>query len=428
MRKTVLYTSNAGLSLVEILVAVFLLGVAAVAMVGLTSLGTRLSIESERQTVAQAVVNEKIEFVRSLTYEDVGYADAAGDEPDGVLTRQETARRNQQDYGLDVLIEIIDDAGNQSLPSGGLNEFNADYKRVTIEASWVSAGGNERSVAATTLVSAGGNFDTCTPGAFSCPGGEACPANGVCPSANADSTCPSEGYFCGGVSSQPIYLTNQQQLFVYDNDQAQSIGNYTGLTGGVEMVDVAIDSSGQLYGIADFENDPNAPTKLYSVNKANAAVTFIADVDTQFNHFYTSAGFLSDGRLAIGGPNRIRLLTLTNGTVTDNTIVDLANATGSVQFSGDLVERNGSVWFTGYTSSTSGDLCFEADIITGTTTQLSLLPVGSSKTALGAVCETSACDTVRIFTRSGITKWVDAGTCQSYPGEAIGTTWTGAAR
>lgn len=416
-----------GFSLIELVVGIFFLGIVTIAIVGLTTLGTRLAVESERQTVAQALVNEQIEYTRSLPYEEVGFTDASGDEPDGLLIRVQTVTRNQQSYGVTFAIELLDDEGNALLPSGGLQEPNADYKRVRVEASWTTSGGNIRSVAVDTLVAPGGNILSCTPGVASCVGGTTCPANGVCPNPEPNPVCPSEAYFCDGSNSQVTYATTDQYLYVYDNGTADLIGQYTGLSEGEAMMDLAIDSTGQLYGITDNSSNLNWPTKLYLISKSTAAVTYVADIDSTFVHVYTAADFLSDGRLAVGGPNRIKFVTLSGGAVTNVSEISLTGTASPVQFSGDLVERAGKLWFIGHTSVASGDLCFETTVTTGATSQVSLLPVGSSNTVLGAACEDTTCDDVRVFMRSGITKPVDAATCSSYPGDYPGTLlWRGA--
>lgn len=107
-----------GFTLIEVLIAVFLLAVGAIAITGLITLGTRLAFESQRQVVAQALVNEKIEHIRSLKYDDVGYSNAAGNEPNGVLTRQETVTRNQQPYDVTTTVELIDNPDNNSSSEG----------------------------------------------------------------------------------------------------------------------------------------------------------------------------------------------------------------------------------------------------------------------------------------------------------------------
>ncbi|MEX0650132.1 MAG: hypothetical protein WD200_03960 [Candidatus Andersenbacteria bacterium] len=198
--------AQGGFTFVEVIVATFILGITTVGIMGLATLGVRYSFENERQNVAQALVNQQLETARSLPYEGVGYVDAVGREPDGVLQRAETISRNQQSYELTLVVELVDDPDNGLLPAGILDENNADYKEVTAHAAWTSAGGVGRSVHATTILSKGSNV--CIPGTpNACPGTQipdegscipntSCPASGVCPPVQAEPFCPPGAAAC----------------------------------------------------------------------------------------------------------------------------------------------------------------------------------------------------------------------------------------
>ncbi|MEX1112512.1 MAG: Dickkopf N-terminal cysteine-rich domain-containing protein [Candidatus Andersenbacteria bacterium] len=184
-------SSQSGFTFVEVIVATFVLGVVTVGIMGLATLGIRYSFENERQNVAQALVNQQMEVARSLRYDDVGYLDAVGREPDGAFERLATLSRNQQAYDLTLVVELVDDPANGQLPAGTIDESTADYKQVTAHAAWASAGGGTRTVSATTIISKGSIL--CTPGApGACLGGAPigdgvaipnidCPSSGVCP-------------------------------------------------------------------------------------------------------------------------------------------------------------------------------------------------------------------------------------------------------
>lgn len=201
--------SKSGFALTEVLVALFVLGVSTVAVTGLAVLSTRTSFNAERQTVALAIANEKVEHVRSLPYEDVGYKDATGNEADGILDRRHDVQRNQQKYTVDTRIELVDDPANGILPEISLNEETADYKRVTIKVGWDAIGGsNNQNVSVVSLVSKESGTDKCTPGdPDGCPGTgspgegacvpkEPCPDSGVCPAPKAKPYCPPGAQYC----------------------------------------------------------------------------------------------------------------------------------------------------------------------------------------------------------------------------------------
>lgn len=137
----------------EILVAVFILGMLTIAIVGLATLGTRTAFEAERQTVAQGLVNQHVERIRVLGYDQVGYTSPQAGEPDGVLLRSETRAQNSQQYTVATTISLIDDPLNGAqLP---LTESSADYKKVEIKVTWQPAGSTLRDVYVVTYVARG---------------------------------------------------------------------------------------------------------------------------------------------------------------------------------------------------------------------------------------------------------------------------------
>ncbi len=206
-----------GFTSIEILAAIFLLGVSTIAITGLATLGSRFSFEGERQTVATGIVTERVEYVRSLSYADVGFTDAEPGEPDGKLLREENIVKNQQTYNVTIDVELVDDPINGELPEGTLDEDSADYKKVTVKGGWTTASFNDREVTVVTYVSSLGALGSATEGTLCTPGelnacpdyaavGEgacaphttACPASGVCPGSDPSQEpfCPPGAQFC----------------------------------------------------------------------------------------------------------------------------------------------------------------------------------------------------------------------------------------
>lgn len=225
-------SSQFGFGLIEVLISTFLLAIAAIAVTGLITLGTRFSVETERQNVAQALINEQIEYIRAIDYERVGYVDAMGQEPDGVLVRQQTLIRNDQSYNMTIDITLADDPNNGSIDVAGLNESTADYKEIILTTSWESAGGNVRQVAVTTIVAPAGSLTSCTPGTVTCPGGAVCPLNGLCQKTAPVAYCPIDAYFCqsassGNFSANPSYNV-RSGVDVYPDTTTQVEAVYTG--------------------------------------------------------------------------------------------------------------------------------------------------------------------------------------------------------
>src|SRR5688572_21056072 len=98
-----------GQTLIEVLVAVVVIVLLVGGVTGLSVLTTRLSVQSERHTVALGIVNTAIESARTLPFADVGLSDAQSGEALGILARAETVNQNNQTYTLTRSIQYFDD-------------------------------------------------------------------------------------------------------------------------------------------------------------------------------------------------------------------------------------------------------------------------------------------------------------------------------
>ncbi len=199
-----------GLALTELLIATFLLGTATVAITGLAVIGSRTSVEGERQNVGLGLANDEMEKIRLLGYDNVGYSAPYGGEPDGKIERSGNLNQNQQPYTVERKVELVDDPANGILRQGALNETTADYKKVTVIISWNAATGTPRNVSTTSYISKDA-LQRCVPGEYTCRGpdtsqeivgacipNEPCPDSGVCPDTVADNVadCPPGAQFC----------------------------------------------------------------------------------------------------------------------------------------------------------------------------------------------------------------------------------------
>ena len=124
-------TSNyeSGAALTEVLAAIFVLALLAVATFSIATLGIRTAIVTEYRSVAQGIATAEIEKVNQLAYDDVGLDN--GTVPDGVLTPSEQVTQNGQTYDVARAVTLVDDPQNGAV-SGTLDEDSADYKQVTI--------------------------------------------------------------------------------------------------------------------------------------------------------------------------------------------------------------------------------------------------------------------------------------------------------
>lgn len=171
-----------GFTLIEVLVAVFVLATVIVGLTGLGMIVTRTAVESERRNVAQGIANEEMEVARSYSYDQLEN-----------LEGKKTVQRNSQNYTVESFVMYVDDS---------LTTQKQDFKQLTIKVSW------PRAKAPVVLASFFVDTDktsACIPGTITCPpsGGPPadflmCPVSGKC----ADAVPPGDGDG-GGVRPSP---------------------------------------------------------------------------------------------------------------------------------------------------------------------------------------------------------------------------------
>ena len=196
---------QAGQSLVEVLIAAFILGILAIALAGVSTLGTKTAVVSEERTVAQAIANKREELIKLTPYVDVGYT--GGSVPDGIFPASEVIDTNNQVYEMRMDITLVDDPENGCVDAGGtcdgstLDEETADYKRVVISVVYPSANDAAEEVKVVTYSVPGQaeallNMVECDPTDItgSCGAGQIC-CNERCLARCDPGSCP-EGYSC----------------------------------------------------------------------------------------------------------------------------------------------------------------------------------------------------------------------------------------
>lgn len=144
-------TPQSGFGLIDVLIATLVFGVTTVAVMGVATLSVRLSADGERQTVALNLAREKIEYVRTLAYEQVGI------QPAGVLPAQETVTRNQQPYQVLTNVVYVDDPKTPVITQ--------DFIKVRVAVQWTAPSNQTRAAVLVTLVSKAGAGLAGTPAA-----------------------------------------------------------------------------------------------------------------------------------------------------------------------------------------------------------------------------------------------------------------------
>jgi prepilin-type N-terminal cleavage/methylation domain-containing protein len=125
-------SSLRGFSLVELLIvsAVLALFIGGLFITLQTSL--QLISDSRARMSALSVANDRLEFIRSLSYDAVGTVSGI---PAGSIPQISTSTLNGYAFTERTLVEFIDDPAD-GLAGADTNGITTDYKRVKIEISW----------------------------------------------------------------------------------------------------------------------------------------------------------------------------------------------------------------------------------------------------------------------------------------------------
>jgi len=122
--------SDAGFTLVEVLVGAALMLIVFSGIFGVYQLGLKVVSQSEARMTATALANQRIEAIRNAAYQDVG---TVGGVPFGAIAQEETILQNGVQYAISTTIVYIDDPYDLMAPADALP---TDYKRVRVEVYW----------------------------------------------------------------------------------------------------------------------------------------------------------------------------------------------------------------------------------------------------------------------------------------------------
>lgn len=129
-----------GMSLVEVVIAAAVMALVFGGLMVSFQLMISLIGVAKAETGALALANERIEYIRSLPYDDVG---TLGGIPEGIIPQNTTRVLNGVTYNERVLIAYVD-APEDGEGEDDENGILADYKLVKIEYTWDQKG-QERS-------------------------------------------------------------------------------------------------------------------------------------------------------------------------------------------------------------------------------------------------------------------------------------------
>jgi len=270
-----------GATLVEVLVAAFIIATGAITIAGLSSVTTRAAIENERETVAIGLATEQLEAVRLLAYSDVGI------QPNGKLIASQTVTRNtNQTYSVVTTVTSVNDPASPTTPA---------YKSVDITVSWSTATQATRHISLATFVTPPGTFAVTSDGPVpplptpsSCTPGSVCPNNLIC---TTDGTCPNPLPICpvvpDPVGCQALYVGARGgtgAVFRYEPSSATwvTVGQFTGSTdvsaettvleSGTTIPHLYVATSPDAH-VYRYAGTPNSWTDLGTVGNASAVLS-----------------------------------------------------------------------------------------------------------------------------------------------------------
>lgn len=127
--------SRTGFSLVEVLVVLGISVMIFGALFGSVQYTLRVISNSSAKLSALSLANDRMEYFRSLPYDDVGTISGI---PAGTIPQNSTTVLNGIEFNERVLVEYVDDPADGVLTSTTTdsNGIPSDYKRIKIEISW----------------------------------------------------------------------------------------------------------------------------------------------------------------------------------------------------------------------------------------------------------------------------------------------------
>ena len=134
--------SRSGFSLVEVLFVVAISVLIFGALFASVEYTLRLISNSSAKLSALSLANDRMEYFRSLPYDDVGTVSGI---PAGLIPQNSTTTLNGIEFAERVLVEYVDDVADGALTATTTdsNGIPADYKRLKIEISWTMNGSSD---------------------------------------------------------------------------------------------------------------------------------------------------------------------------------------------------------------------------------------------------------------------------------------------
>lgn len=139
--------NNQGLSLVGVIIGIGLMILLFLGVFGMFRSSLAILFDSTARSGATALMEERMEYIRSLPYRDVGTKNGI---PPGVLEETETITLNDITYQRRVFVQFYDDPADGTGASDN-NNVTQDYKRAKVAVSWED-GGRTRTIESASFI------------------------------------------------------------------------------------------------------------------------------------------------------------------------------------------------------------------------------------------------------------------------------------
>lgn len=140
-----------GFTLIELLVTIAVFGLVFGGLIASIQFTMKLISISKAKTSALSLANERLEYIRSLTYNSIGTVSGI---PSGPIPQNSTTTLNGITFHERVLIRYVD-SPDDGTGASDVNGILADYKEVKVEYSWPSTTGTSTIFLLTNIVPEG---------------------------------------------------------------------------------------------------------------------------------------------------------------------------------------------------------------------------------------------------------------------------------
>jgi len=135
-----IFKNEKGFSLVEILVSVLLVSAFTVTVFTLVIHSIKVTANNKYILSAKTLVNKKLEYIRSLPYDDIGTISGA---VNGIIPDSEDVTNNNGHFTIDTYINYIDDDFDGTDGGSPSDSIPNDYKTARVKVSWSGSFGDQ---------------------------------------------------------------------------------------------------------------------------------------------------------------------------------------------------------------------------------------------------------------------------------------------